>query len=66
MRWEKRSYNISFILVKRVFKFLILFIVLTWKIVKVSKVSVLYIYIDDRLFDNLIVKTKELNSEHFC
>ena len=37
--------NLSNILVKRVFYFLILFIVLMWKIVRGSKVSVLYIYI---------------------
>ena len=37
--------NLSNILVKRVFNFLILFIMLTWKIVRVSKDSVIYIYI---------------------
>ena len=36
--------NLSNILVKRVFNFLILFIVLTWKIVRASKITVLYIY----------------------
>ena len=41
--------NLLNILVKRVFNFLILFIVLTWKIVRASKITVLYIYIDDRL-----------------
>ena len=41
--------NLSNILVKRVFNFLILFIVLTWKIMRASKITVLYIYIDDRL-----------------
>ena len=51
-------------------------IVLTWKIVEASKVSVLYIYIDKYIYTVIYIlllsiitlnqKNKQINKEHYC